>query len=96
MKGIKTLTQEHYDHIKEKGFNPKICRECQEIGYILVELVANARLIASAPDLYEAGLQMEAFIQTWKDVLLTNMTEEMLEKETNKLSPAIAKAEGGE
>lgn len=57
------------------------------------EALANARLIAAAPELYEACCQMRIFIQEWKDVLLTNMTANMLLQETHKLNPAIAKAE---
>ena len=43
-----SFTIEHYNHIKENGFNPKICKECQEID---TALKSNAQLIS---DLYEA------------------------------------------
>lgn len=62
--------------------------------FIFDGVIQKCPLCRAAPDLYEACLQMEAFLQTWEDVLLTNMTEDMLIEETNKLYPAITRAEG--
>lgn len=60
----------------------------------LVDKILSVPALAAAPDLYEACLDMETFIQTWKDVLLTNMTEDMLQEATKELYQAIAKVEG--
>mgnify|MGYP001559842575 CR=1 FL=1 len=73
---------------------PRLIAEISSSNFGLKEQLANAHLIAAAPDMYEACLQMQEFISTWKDVLLTNMTRGILMGETGKLLTAIAKAEG--
>ena len=47
---------------------------------------ANANLIASAPDLYEALKELATYRNAWKDVLGDKLTE--------MLTKALAKAEG--
>ena len=44
-----TFTQGDYAHIKESGFNPQICKECQEIDVVLKNLSTGI-----TSDLYEA------------------------------------------
>ena len=45
----KGFTEEHYNHIKERGFRPDFCRECQEIDKVLMKMPQ------SYYALYEAG-----------------------------------------
>ena len=40
----KQFTTDHYNHLKEKGFRPDFCEECQEIDSILLELKDNTPL----------------------------------------------------
>ena len=49
-----TISPEQYAHLKDNGFKPLICQECQRIDMVFNGQLANARLIAAAPDLYEA------------------------------------------
>lgn len=48
------ISQEQYNHLKECGFNPKICHDCQEIDVVLMELSTNSSKYNAAPGLYEA------------------------------------------
>lgn len=52
-----TFTQGDYAHIKESGFNPQICKECQEIDRVLRNLSTNI-----TSDLYEALKQIAVLL----------------------------------
>jgi len=83
----KQFTFEHYNHIKEKTFNPKICKECEEIDAILQRVAIYGE---AAPDLYEACKTISAF---YSDTGYRNVTPAMVEA-VRKINKAIAKAEG--
>ena len=53
---------------------------------------ANAQLIAQAPRMYEACKTMDAFIESWLDVLLSNMTSKELHQYHDVVKKALAKA----
>jgi len=55
---------------------------------------ANAHLIAASRELYEACKLMDTFIESWLDVLLSNMTSEELHQYHDVVKQAIAKVEG--
>jgi len=85
-----TISHEQCDHIKKAGFNPRICPECQEIDAILMRQVANANLIAAAPELYEALQNALWHLDpTHNSGKATFRTDELL----SKIKEAIAKAE---
>ena len=79
------FTQEQYNHIKENGFNPKICQECQEIDMVLLKLADNS--IVS--DLYEACKFAEYMLRE-----KTYTCEQERNKAEELLAGAKAKAEG--
>jgi len=87
----KQFTFEHYNHIKEKTFNPKICKECEEIDAILQRVAIYGE---AAPDLYEAcklGLaECEAYIHDEYDGV--GYIDKLL-AELEPIRKAIAKAE---
>ncbi len=60
------------------------------------EQLANARLIAAAPDLLDLAKDMAAFVKHWQDDGLCNLkpTPESLATAAERLRAAIAKATG--